>query len=426
MALRQWVADTRRCLGLPTDRPVIATGHQTLLWHPGILAKYLLVAELAGDRGRYAAANLIVDQHTDHFADFEIPVRRDVDGALRLETITLTTPLPEVPMCRHPAFVPSSRAVIADAALPSVRAGAQGILDAVAAHRDLDNAALQMAAALDDLMARWVAPIPGVCASSLMRTPLAAALLEEMADDPRRCAACYNAAVERFPEARIPRLDTDRTPVELPLWKLGPDQRRRHADESDLRRSLGGDGATLLPRALFLTLLVRTGLCDLFVHGTGGANYDRVMEHWLESWLRLRPCPIAVATATLRLPLAPDGDPAPDAGALGAWHRAWHDPQGAAAGVAPGPAKSEILAKIAAAPRRSADRRRLFREMHERLDRMRQQHADAIERARSLTDHARSAIAERSIRERRSWPFPLYPQAMIDELKEEVRRSLES
>ena len=39
--------------------PVIATGHQTLLWHPGILVKYLLTDAIARVHG-LAAANLVV------------------------------------------------------------------------------------------------------------------------------------------------------------------------------------------------------------------------------------------------------------------------------------------------------------------------------------------------------------------------------
>ncbi len=417
--LRQWRDSARRELGLPDDRPVIATGHQTLLWHPGILAKYMLAGALTGDRTELGAANLIVDQHTDRFGDFEIPVRRS-GCSLGLKAITLIRTRHAVPMGRHAPFDPPPAGVAADAALPCVAEGVQSILQAVAAHRDRPNAALQMAAALDDLMSPWVEALPGVCGSRLMETSLARALLEEMAADPRRCASCYNAAVEQVAEAGIPRLEVTADRVELPLWKLDPADRRERADDLDLRRHLdGGDPAILLPRALLLTLLVRTSLCDLFDHGTGGARYDTAMERWLRSWLGLRPCAIAVATATLRLPLG-DGE-APPASALQAAHRAWHDPDAAASRGAPSEAKRKILAVIAAAPRRSADRARLFRQLHDRLAELRTRKADVLAGAGRRTEEARRAFAEAAIRDRRTWPFPLYPRPMLDDLAAAIR-----
>ena len=170
-----------------------------------------------------------------------------------------------------------------------------------------------------------------------MKTSLAEAVLSEMADDPRRCAACYNAAVGAVPEGGIGPLSVTDQRVELPLWRLGPDGRRQRADDHDARRWLDERDNGLLPRALFLTLLVRLGMCDLFVHGTGGAAYDRAMEIWLMNWLGLRPAPLVVATATLHLPLH-DSDPVSPQAARHAARRIWHDP--GSAGETPTPTKN--------------------------------------------------------------------------------------
>src|SRR5207237_6310283 len=123
--------------------------------------------------------------------------------------------------------------------------------------------------------------------------------------------------------------------VELPLWRIRPDGTRMHAYDSDVETGLGSgqwsvvsDQRTeqaeskiqnpkskippLLPRALFMTALVRLGMCDLFVHGFGGANYDRAMEVWIRDWLGVDVGPIAVVSATLRLTLKFDEDCAAD------------------------------------------------------------------------------------------------------------------
>ena len=413
--LDQWRRRTRDELGLAVDRPLVATGHQTLLWHPGILVKYLAVQAMATGSSEIATANLIVDQHTGGFGSFDVPVR-DAGGGLAVRTITLTDAPDGVPMGWHPAFKPRSRPEIVPA-LPTVASGVDRIVDAVRAHADKPNAALQMAAALGDLMSPWVTAWPAVCSSDLMRTSLAAAVLDAMASDPGPCAAAYNAAVTAVPDAGIGPLTVTADRVELPLWRRGAGDRRVHADDRDVARWLAGgkERPTLLPRALLLTLLVRLGMCDLFVHGTGGARYDRAMEHWLEHWLGIRPASIAVVTASLRLPLGTDdAEPVAVEEAQHAARRVWHDPE--TIGSTPGPEKTELLEAINAAPRRSRDRLDAFRRMHARLEEMRGEQTQRIADAREQVEVARRHAREEPIAARRDWAFPLYPTAMIDEL----------
>ena len=417
--LEQWRRRTRDELGLAADRPVVATGHQTLLWHPGILVKYLAVEAMAAGSGDIATASLIVDQHTSAFGTFDVPVR-DAGGALAVRSITLTETRDGVPMGWHAAFEPQGPREVA-AALPSVATGIDRIADAVRAHAPKPNAALQMAAALGDLMSPWVPTWPAVCSSDLMRTGLAAAVLDAMASDPGACAAAYNAAVSAVPDAGIGPLTVTVDRVELPLWRRGPGDRREHADDRDVSRWLAGgdDRPDLLPRALLLTLLVRLGMCDLFVHGTGGARYDRAMEHWLEHWLGLRPAPIAVVTASLRLPLGTgDAEPVAVEVAQHAARRVWHDPE--KTGSTPGLEKTQMLAAINAAPRRSRDRLDAFRRMHARLEELRSEQAQRVTDAREQVEVARRHAREAPIAARRDWAFPLYPTAMIDELARAV------
>ena len=412
VSIAEWRRRTRGELGLAVDRPVVATGHQTLLWHPGILIKYLAVGAMIGDGQAIAAANLVVDQHTAGYGSFDAPGR---DPELSVRAIALTAARPGVPMGWHPAFVPPDPPAFA-AALPSVEAGIGRIFAAVRACTDRPSAALQMAAALRELMSPWVRPGREVSSSDLMRTSLAAAILREMDREPRACASAYNTAVAASPEGGIIPLAVTDDRVELPLWRRGAGDRREYADNHDLGRWIAGgdDRPVLLPRALLLTLLVRLGMCDLFVHGTGGARYDRAMERWVEGWLGLAPAPIAVATATLRLPLGRAGEqPVAMADAQRELRRAWHDPE---PGSRPGPLKSEILAAIETADRRSRRRLDAFRRLHKELERLRRDHADRTEAAERQVELARRQALEAPIAARRDWAFPLYPPEMIDDL----------
>jgi hypothetical protein len=424
---REWRAQTRREVGLPDDRPVVATGHQTLLWHPGIFVKYLAM-DAAGGQAGLATANLIVDQHVDDFGAYQVPTRRP-DGTLGVRRIELTRPRADVPMSLHPAFRPAAPSA-PGAALASVAEGVERIHAAIVAHAGAPNAAIQMAEALATLMSDWVAPAPHVTAGELGETALARAIMREMVRDPHRCAALYNEAVAPGRSggaagggatAVRPLLIRD-DHVELPLWRLRDDGRRMRAYDGDVEAALAGgaDAPRLLPRALLMTALIRLGMCDLFIHGLGGASYDRAMERWIESWLGVTPAPIAVASATLRLPLRDRADAPPDvARAVADARRAWHDPESAAgdSGATPGPVKRELLEAVATAPARSSRRRAAFFAMHDQLATLRSANVGGVERRQRVAAEARRWVEEGAIADRRDWAFPLYPREMIDALR---------
>src|SRR5690606_4565547 len=63
-------------LGLPTDRPIIMSGHQAEWWHPGILAK-LFAARALADRIGGVVVWLVADQDDTDPGAIRIPTRRD-------------------------------------------------------------------------------------------------------------------------------------------------------------------------------------------------------------------------------------------------------------------------------------------------------------------------------------------------------------
>lgn len=67
---------------------------------------------------------------------------------------------------------------------------------------------------------------------------------------------------------------------------------------------LAEHGALLRPRALLTTMFMRMFVGDLFVHGIGGAKYDQLTDTIIEEFFALQPPPMCVATATVEVPLA--------------------------------------------------------------------------------------------------------------------------
>ena len=115
----------------------------------------------------------------------------------------------------------------------------------------------------------------------------------------------------------------------------------------------------LSPRALTLTLFVRLLLADQFVHGIGGGRYDRVTDALIVSRFHIAPPAFCVTTATLFFPSAAQRDRVCIPCLKQEGHRLSHSILG--------DEKMEMVRRIGALPRNSADRQLLFGQMHGRL-----------------------------------------------------------
>ena len=155
-------------------------------------------------------------------------------------------------------------------------------------------------------------------------------------------AQAYNAALDAHRAAHAitnpvepsPNLDRSGGRIELPFWAWGAGEERRplHVTVEDGRslihhgrpapvelpggpapevldalRRIERAGLKIRPRALAMTLFFRLFCCDLFIHGIGGARYERVNDRILAGFFGVDPPPpYAAASATLLLtPTAP-------------------------------------------------------------------------------------------------------------------------
>lgn len=325
-------------------------------------------------------------------------------------------------------------------------------------------------------------------ASDLISTSLWRALLAHWRRDPVPAVQAYNRAVRAAPEAGVaalalPRATSDAgraadaddgaasaatrnaSSVELPLWVIEPvdrdgpldDQaaagwRRRRATWRDLLDLVEADGSgrlnapalargvVLVPRALLMTGLVRFAVCDLFIHGMGGGVYDRIAERWFADpqagWSGpdgkaggppATLAPMTVVSATLWLPFD-DSPPATEAAWRQAAQRARYlqfnldrvlDLASARA------EKQRLLAEMEAMPRRSIARRRAYEAIQTLNERLRDAHAPVLADAERATDDLARRLAERTIRETRTWPFPIYPRQALLELRDAIVQRFE-
>lgn len=416
---------TRTELGVDPDALLIATGHQAAIWHPGILAKDLAIVELAStlhDDGRMTqAVHFIADHDANDGGLIPYPT-----ADLQRRAWRMLPAKAGVSTCDLPPATPSAPPR-ENLGLHSIDRGMQAIQAAVHAHRDAPNLAFQIGLATADLARPFTGDIPRRSMSGLLGTPIGAFLLDAMNSDPDACIEAHDQALES--DRRLRARDLGRLPrpvarplrrgdgAELPLW------RRTDSGRRPVRRGEPIDPDSCRPRALLATALARLGGCDLFVHGTGGAIYDRAMEIWIRNWLgepiAATLAPSTTATATLRLPLEP-----PDVkNAIDQWtpeglHRLRSDPDLARSGT---PRRSILLEAIDAAPRGSRTRRDAYLALRAEVEEARRRGEAEIlryrnELARKADDRRRIAVARD-----RTWAFPFHPEESLDALRASMR-----
>jgi hypothetical protein len=348
-------------MGLPEHVQLVVVGHQPEFFHPGILAKFIagdVVAQKIGGE----LVHLVVDHHVGSFNTIEIPERQG--NRLVIQDMHLALLDHEIAMKYQKRVVPTE----------GMDPIAEALINATG-----NNAAMQFASATDALMSSWATVDHLVGSSELLQTEFGFNIIEEMYKDPDRCRETYNNAVANYPDCGITMLAND----ELPMW-----HGMRNASHGTLEEGVQ-------PRALLLTLLARVILGDLFVHGTGGMSYDRIMEHWVSSWLGITPCPATMATATLRLPL--QQQTIEDA------RKQYFSPFGESQ------KREQFLDSIEGAPHKSLLRHEQFQALH-----------DWLASLNSRPDEAQYRDSER-IANRRDWAFPLYPDEMLDQLHKAIK-----
>ena len=381
--LAAWRAESRAALGLPADRFVVMTGHQAGIWHAGIAEKFIVGARLAAERGG-VLVHVVVDHDLNDASLVGFPaLLRGKLARLALErSPRIGTGAPNA--LRKP--VRTMRPERAHEVPAGIEQALAAIERAIAAERTRENLAMQMAHAANALLSPHARVDHTFAATALAALPLAQAMRTHFPS----LRASYNDAVRG---ERIGPLGE----CELPFWKL---------DRASMSRTplLESDSAGLIaPRALTLTAIARLLLCDIFIHGTGGARYDLAMERWIGASLgedaRAALAPMQVATATRHAPLrefVPPFDPGAKPAALRALEQ---DPFGDE-----GATKRALLSRITGS---SAEKRTAFVAMRRRIVEARTARAVELDSLRTRIAANHAAAAAHALATDRTWPFPL-------------------
>lgn len=422
---------------LISTSPLIATGHQAWLWHPGILAKHI-AAKIAAEKENGQPLNLIVDTDAHEGLRVELPIIDD--QRLSVEIVDLADSDRAIPTCCQPPV--DSFTVLARLREIDARLAGRMIVDLaplVEAWTDLPSChtlAEQITVALDRLTRPHIGDQPKLFASELIHFKEIRSTVTALRDDPLAAARSYNEATSCVPNSQVIPLTLTARRVELPLWWMQwrKPRQRVYADLSNGQSRLvldSGQPVDIEPsskrgrlalRALLLTAMMRSHLCDCFIHGTGGAVYDRVMEAWWESWRGETLAPKVVVTADVKLnfdvPVADRKEI--DQAAWWAHHLPHNIDRVLKLDGPQVESKRQLLANMNDDHdriRRSA----AFAKIHQINNSLAKEHRDVIDKSLRRLSEAKIGQANQRIAYRRDWCFALHPPSQIRDLIQAIK-----
>lgn len=340
------------------DLPLIVTGHQPALVHPGVWAKHFAVSGLSQCCGGLGL-NVVVDN--DLLATTSLAVPRGPRSRPRYEAVPFLEP--QSPRPWEEAVVDNARpfetfgqrvsaAIREDWGIEPLLANSWA--DAVATREQTPWLRDCFTAMRHRQERRWGLSNLEVPLSRLEESVPFRWFLAHLLAEASRFREIHNATLIEYrqrhhvrsvshPVADLAERDDW---VETPfwIWRGGETQRgrlfvRSQARGIELARNaepvgtLPGPGDDARPaiaelerlsaagwkirtRALTTTLFLRLCLADLFVHGIGGAKYDEMTDELMRRFLGIEPPEFLTVTATLHLPIAPFPDPRGEIAAL--------------------------------------------------------------------------------------------------------------
>ncbi len=451
---------TQRLCYFREETPLLMAGHQPELFHPGVWAKNFALAGLAR-RHHGLAVNFLVDNDVVKRTALSVPMRGDpwpVPRSVPFDRGTGELPWEERRLLDRgifddfaPTVTNLLRAWDIEPLLPAFW---HRVSDQLSFYHD--RLGESFAAARRQLEQTWGCgnlelPWSTICQGEAFAR-FAGALLADLPT----FVAVYNQVVRdyrrrlriRSRSHPVPDLASEGDWLETPFWGWHTEQPRRgrlfarlHGDQLHLRtpegswatlpsptapgdrfllawQELAQQGYKLRSRALVTTMFARLLLCDLFVHGIGGAKYDELTDEIVRRYWRITPPAVLVVSATKRLPLPSYS------GTRQEWQQLTHrirdlhyNPQRY---VAADPRTAEKDRWIHSTPTTRSQRRERFHRIRELSAQLRPEVADQLATAQARLDRLNHELQANALVQSREFAFCLFPEATLRPFCEQV------
>jgi hypothetical protein len=405
------------------EKPLLLSGHQPELSHPGVWVKNFALNGLARKLDGIPL-NLIVDNDTLKSTSLHFPVLSDCCRNVHLESVPFDIFAGEVPYEDRKIvdskvfaeFFPRAQAIWRNWGYRPLLADAWRYVDP-GGHLGCPPLGVQFANLRRRTEIEWGCSNRELSVSLLSETRAFRHFATHILGDLPRFREVYNAAIREYRKANHIRSANHPAPElaedEAPFWVRTERGRREHATP----KSVIGK---LRPRALTLTLFARVCLGDFFIHGIGGGKYDEVTDIIIRDYFGLEPPAYQVLSATLHLPL-PGFHSTQDDLKRAEWLvRDLHWNPQRHLSVEQKRESVEFLLQVKHAlaggeppPKDRKARRCWYRELSEVTDRLRGLVADQVPVAELELSRVRAEVAANEVLRRRDYAWVLYPEETL-------------
>ena len=329
--------------------PIVFTGHQPQLFHPGVWFKNFLLGRLANEV-HGLGIHLLIDSDVCRSASIRVPtgsVEHPLLDAVPFDAAAEAVPFEERAVADEATFASFSGRVI-ELLRPVVEQPVVEALWALIGRRNHQerNLGRRLAQGRHALEGQWGNATLELPQSAVCQLPEFHWFVAHVLAHLPRLWAAHNDALAAYRRAHQLRNRAQPVPdlaeidgwLEAPFWIWSDDDPRRRAafarqqgDElaltdrarqtitltlsADQEASIAAEqladlarrGVKIRTRALATTLFARLLLSDLFIHGIGGAKYDQVTDQIADQFFGFPLPTFATASATLRLPIRHPG-----------------------------------------------------------------------------------------------------------------------
>ncbi len=323
------------------DAPLIITGHQPELIHPGVWLKNFAAGQLAQAVGG-TAINLVIDNDLCRSPALRVPtgtVKQPHTVDISLDTLQQKIPYEQRTIADRTVWNSfGNRVTEAIAPLVSEPLIAQWWPEVVKISESTTNLGLAIAQARHRLQQSWGSRSLEIPQSQICRTAPFHRFAWHLLANAERLRRDYNAALAEYRQVHhlrsaaqpLPDLSEADGWVETPFWIWTEENPTRRAlfvrtDAEGLQLSdrqqwqetlplktetalqqlseLQHAGVKIRTRALITTLYARLLLADTFIHGIGGAKYDQVTDALCLRFFGVALPSFVTLSGTLRLPI---------------------------------------------------------------------------------------------------------------------------
>jgi len=315
--------DTERIVQPPKhDTPIVMSGHQPEIFHPGILRKNRELLSFARtNQITPLFVSLDLDQHDAGV--FFYPTRNR-SGDLTVSKVSLSTGkgLVAGQKVRETGELKEIFSLV-ESSLHQVAINPSGkFARAKALYMELAGESINLANAIVRRQLAVEHALLEISFSRILEADFAKEWIGSLLSDPEKLFSCFNQSLLSYRADHkikntanpFPNLKKDGTRLELPFWVITPVANSRDSlwaalDDGNLSFSYGADSTRIAlksiekeqiiaPRGALTTALFRHYCCDLFIHGLGGGKYDRFTDQFYANLRQEKLSPFVVVSET--------------------------------------------------------------------------------------------------------------------------------